>query len=276
VDIRHATNPTDFKHYTTERIRDEYLIDSLFEPGEIRMVYSHYDRVVTGGAVPINDGLPLEDKKTLKTNYFLERREIGIINIGSKGKVLVDGEEYKLNKRDCLYIGLGKEEIVLYSEDQSNPARFYFVSTLAHKEYPTKILPIEEAEPNHLGSESESNKRIIYKYIHENGIQSCQLMMGMTMFEPNNIWNTMPAHLHDRRMEVYLYFDMDEDARVFHFMGEPQETRHIVMKNEQAVLSPPWSIHSGAGTNSYTFIWAMSGENYTFTDMDSVKMDDLR
>jgi 4-deoxy-L-threo-5-hexosulose-uronate ketol-isomerase len=276
VDIRHATNPTDFKHYTTERIRDEYLIDSLFEPGEIRMVYSHYDRVVTGGAVPINDGLTLEDKKTLKTNYFLERREIGIINIGSKGKVLVDGEEYKLNKRDCLYIGLGKEEIVLYSEDQSNPARFYFVSTLAHKEYPTKILPIEEAEPNHLGSESESNKRIIYKYIHENGIQSCQLMMGMTMFEPNNIWNTMPAHLHDRRMEVYLYFDMDEDARVFHFMGEPQETRHIVMKNEQAVLSPPWSIHSGAGTNSYTFIWAMSGENYTFTDMDSVKMDDLR
>ncbi|MBM7585528.1 4-deoxy-L-threo-5-hexosulose-uronate ketol-isomerase [Bacillus pakistanensis] len=276
MDIRHATNPTDFKHYTTERIRNEYLIDSLFEPGEIHMVYSHYDRVVTGGAVPINDGLTLEDKNTLKTNYFLERREIGIINIGSKGKVLVDGQEYKLNKRDCLYVGLGKEEVVLYSEDQSNPARFYFVSTLAHKEYPTKILPIEEAEPNHLGSESESNKRIIYKYIHENGIQSCQLMMGMTMFEPNNIWNTMPAHLHDRRMEVYLYFDMDEDARVFHFMGEPQETRHIVMKNEQAVLSPPWSIHSGAGTNSYTFIWAMSGENYTFTDMDGVKMDDLR
>ncbi|MDQ0223911.1 5-dehydro-4-deoxy-D-glucuronate isomerase [Metabacillus niabensis] len=276
MEIRHTTNPTDFKEYKTERLRSDFLIDSLFVKGEINLTYSHYDRVVAGGAIPTTEALKLEDKETLKTEYFLERREVGIINIGAEGTVLVDGEAYTLNKRDCLYVGLGNKEVLFESSNASDPAKFYIVSTPAHKQYPTKKAPIDDAEPNRLGSDSESNKRTIYKYIHADGIQSCQLMMGMTLLEPNNMWNTMPAHLHDRRMEIYLYFDMDEDARVFHFMGQPDETRHIVVKNEQAVLSPPWSIHSGVGTSNYTFIWAMAGENYTFTDMDQVKMDELK
>ncbi|SDZ47742.1 4-deoxy-L-threo-5-hexosulose-uronate ketol-isomerase [Evansella caseinilytica] len=276
MENRHGTNPEDCKQYTTEKLRKDFLIESLFVPGEIKMVYSHYDRVVVGGVIPTGNAVKLDAGDFLKTDYFLERREIGIVNIGPKGKVVVEGETYELNKRDCLYIGLGKKDVVFHSEDASNPARFYFVSSLAHKEYPTKVLPIADAEPTRLGSDAESNNRTIYKYIHQDGIQSCQLMMGMTLLEPNNMWNTMPAHLHDRRMEVYLYFDMEVDARVFHFMGEPQETRHLVVKNEQAVLSPPWSIHSGVGTNNYTFIWAMAGENYTFVDMDVVKMEELK
>lgn len=276
MEIRHTTNPTDFKEYKTERLRSDFLIDTLFVKGEINLTYSHYDRVVAGGAIPTTEALKLEDKETLKTEYFLERREVGIINIGAEGTVLVDGEAHTLNKRDCLYVGLGNKEVLFESSNASDPAKFYIVSTPAHKQYPTKKAPIDDAEPNRLGSDSESNKRTIYKYIHADGIQSCQLMMGMTLLEPNNMWNTMPAHLHDRRMEIYLYFDMDEDARVFHFMGQPDETRHIVVKNEQAVLSPPWSIHSGVGTSNYTFIWAMAGENYTFTDMDQVKMDELK
>ncbi|WP_456276454.1 5-dehydro-4-deoxy-D-glucuronate isomerase [Bacillus sp. AK128] len=276
MEIRHATNPLDSKQYTTEKLRNEFLIQSLFVKGEINMVYSHYDRVVVGGAIPTGSPLRLDAGDTLQTEYFLERREVGIINIGPKGKVIVEGQEYELNKRDCLYVGLGNKEVSFHSEDIDNPARFYFVSTTAHKEYPTRVLPITDAEPVKMGSDSESNKRTIYKYIHQDGLQSCQLMMGMTLLEPNNMWNTMPAHIHDRRMEVYLYFDMDEESRVFHFMGEPSETRHLVVKNEEAVLSPPWSIHSGVGTNNYTFIWAMAGENYTFKDMEFVKMEDLK
>jgi 4-deoxy-L-threo-5-hexosulose-uronate ketol-isomerase len=276
MEVRHTTNPTDFKSYTTERLRNDFLIESLFVEGKINMTYSHYDRVATGGAVPTTQALKLEYQETLKTDYFLERREVGIINIGAEGTVKVDGESFTLNKRDCLYVGLGNKEVLFESSNSSDPAKFYIVSTPAHKQYPTKKAPIEDAEPTHLGSDSESNKRTIYKYIHAAGIQSCQLMMGMTLLEPNNMWNTMPAHLHDRRMEVYLYFDMDQDSRVFHFMGEPKETRHLVVQNQQAVLSPPWSIHSGVGTSNYTFIWAMAGENYTFTDMDPVKMDELK
>ncbi|WP_078544529.1 5-dehydro-4-deoxy-D-glucuronate isomerase [Litchfieldia alkalitelluris] len=276
MEIRHTTNPLDFESYKTERLRSDFLMDSLFIQGQINMVYSHYDRVVTGGAIPTNQALKLEDQETLKTEYFLERREVGIINIGAEGTVLVDGQAYTLNKRDCLYVGLGNKEVLFESKNAADPAKFYIVSSPAHKQYPTKKAPIEDAAPTHLGSDSESNKRTIYKYIHADGIQSCQLMMGMTLLEPNNMWNTMPAHLHDRRMEVYLYFDMDENSRVFHFMGEPKETRHLVVQNEQAVLSPPWSIHSGVGTSNYTFIWAMAGENYTFTDMDSVKMEELK
>ncbi|MDG5787873.1 5-dehydro-4-deoxy-D-glucuronate isomerase [Evansella sp. AB-P1] len=276
MDIRHTTNPEDFKHYTTERLRKDFLIEDLFVAGKINLTYTHYDRVVVGGAIPTSEGLLLDAGDNLRTEYFLERREVGFVNIGAKGKVVVDGEEYELNKRDCLYVGLGKKEVTLHSEDASNPAKFYIVSSLAHKEYPTRVLPIAEATPTKLGSDAESNNRTIYKYIHGDGIQSCQLMMGMTLLEPNNMWNTMPAHVHDRRMEAYLYFDMDEDSRVFHFMGEPSETRHLLVKNEQAILSPPWSIHSGVGTKNYTFIWAMAGENYTFTDMDFVKMEDLK
>lgn len=276
MEIKYAANPADAKQYTTEKLRSEFLVESLFIPGETNMVYSHYDRVVIGSAIPQTTGLKLEASDTLKTDYFLERREMGIINIGAKGKVIVDGVEYVLNKKDCLYVGLGKRELTFHSVDTNEPAKFYFVSSLAHKEYPTRVLPIEDAEPVRLGSDSESNKRTIYKYIHQDGLQSCQLMMGMTLLEPNNMWNTMPAHIHDRRMEVYLYFDMDAESRVFHFMGEPTETRHLVVKNEQAVISPPWSIHSGVGTKNYTFIWAMAGENYTFQDMEFIKMEDLR
>ncbi|SFJ49908.1 4-deoxy-L-threo-5-hexulose uronate isomerase [Halobacillus dabanensis] len=277
MEVRYATNPTDVKQYDGERLRSEFLVESLFVEGEINMVYSHYDRVITGGAVPTVKPLKLEDQETLKTEFFLERREIGIINISDgKGKVTVDGETYELNKRDCLYVGRGNEDVQLDSVDASQPARFYLASATAHKEYPTKKLPIEDATPTKLGSDAESNNRTIYKYIHEDGLQSCQLMMGMTLLAPNNMWNTMPPHVHDRRMEAYLYFDMDEESRVFHFMGKPDDTRHLVVKNEQVVLSPPWSIHSGVGTNNYTFIWAMAGENYTFTDMDHVKMDKLK
>lgn len=277
MEVRYATNPTDFKNYDGERLRSDFLVESLFVEGEINMVYSHYDRVITGGAVPTVKPLKLEDAETLKTEFFLERREVGIINISDgKGKVTVDGETYELNKRDCLYVGRGNEDVQLDSADASQPARFYLASATAHKEHPTKKLPIEEATPTKLGSDAESNNRTIYKYIHEDGLQSCQLMMGMTLLAPNNMWNTMPPHVHDRRMEAYLYFDMDEESRVFHFMGKSDDTRHLVVKNEQVVLSPPWSIHSGVGTNNYTFIWAMAGENYTFTDMDHVKMDEFK
>ncbi|MCF6408422.1 5-dehydro-4-deoxy-D-glucuronate isomerase [Pseudalkalibacillus salsuginis] len=277
MDIRYATNPTDIKQYDTERIRKEFLVENLFVEGKINFVYSHYDRLITGGAIPTVNPLKLEVEDLLKTDYFLERREAGIINISEGvGRVTVNGEIHELNKRDCLYVGLGNEKVTFESLDAAKPARFYIVSATAHKNYPTQKLAISEATPNHLGSDSESNNRTIYQYIHANGIKSCQLMMGMTLLQPNNMWNTMPPHLHDRRMEAYLYFDMDEDSRVFHFMGKPEETRHIVVKNEQVVLSPPWSIHSGVGTNNYTFIWAMAGENYTFTDMEGVTMEEIR
>jgi 4-deoxy-L-threo-5-hexosulose-uronate ketol-isomerase len=276
MEIRHSVHPKHAKHYTTEELREDFLIERLFTNGEINMTYSHEDRVVIGGAVPTNSSLELKAGDVLKTDYFLERREVGIINISSSGTVTVDGEEYRLNKKDCLYVGKENESVSFKSDDPSSPAKFYFVSTLAHTNYPTQKIEIEKAEPVHLGSISESNERTIYKYIHSEGIQSCQLMMGMTLLEPNNMWNTMPAHIHDRRMEAYLYFDLDESARVFHFMGEPNETRHLVVQNEQGVISPGWSIHSGVGTGNYTFIWAMAGENYTFTDMEFIDMKDLK
>lgn len=277
MEIRHATNPTEAKHYTTDQLRERYMMERVFTEGEINMLYAHDDRMVIGGAIPTSqEGLSLSATETLKTSYFLERREIGIINIGGHGTVQVDQETFELDKRDCLYIGKGKENVTFYPGNAENAAKFYFVSTLAHKEYPTQKLAIKDAEPNHLGSIKESNERTIYKYVHAEGIQSCQLMLGMTMLEPHNMWNTMPAHIHDRRSEIYLYFDMPEEGRVFHFMGEPDETRHLLVSNEQAVISPSWSIHSGAGTSSYTFIWAMAGENYTFTDMDFIDMKDLK
>ncbi|GAA0374318.1 5-dehydro-4-deoxy-D-glucuronate isomerase [Bacillus horti] len=276
MEIRYATNPTDSKQYTTDKLRKEFLIEDLFVNGELNLVYSHHDRMVIGGAVPVSEPLKLEAGDALKTEYFLERREVGIINIGARGTVKVGGEEHSLEKQDCLYIGLGHEEVTFHSSDSSEPARFYLISSLAHKEYPTQKLAIENATPVEMGSAEECNERTIYQYIHEGGIKSCQLMMGMTLLKPGSIWNTMPAHIHDRRAEVYLYFDMSSNGRVFHFMGEPSETRHLVVSNEQVVISPNWSIHSGAGTSHYTFIWAMAGENYTFKDMEFVKMEDLR
>ncbi|MCA1321666.1 5-dehydro-4-deoxy-D-glucuronate isomerase [Bacillus tianshenii] len=276
MEIRHATNPMEAKNYTTEQLRNHYLAEKLFENGALKMLYSHEDRMVVGGAIPFKKPLLLKATESLKTNYFLERREVGIINVGNQGSVTVDGERYILGKKDCLYIGMGKEDVRFESEDSDNPARFYFVSTLAHREYPTKKVAIDQAEPNRLGSIAESNERTIYKYIHSEGVQSCQLMLGMTLLEPNNMWNTMPAHIHDRRSEIYFYFDMPDNGKVFHFMGQPEETRHLVVGNEQVVVSPAWSIHSGVGTSNYSFIWAMAGENYSFTDMDFIDMNELK
>ncbi|SDE44632.1 4-deoxy-L-threo-5-hexosulose-uronate ketol-isomerase [Paenibacillus sp. UNCCL117] len=277
MEIRYATNPTETKNYDTERLRQEFLIQGLFVPGELKLVYSHVDRFITGGAVPTDAAIKLEaPKHDMGADYFLERREIGIINIGAAGVVTVDGTDYTLESKDCLYVGLGNQDVQFKSADAANPARFYLSSTPAHKNYPTVKVAISEAEPAHLGSITNSNERTIYKYIHLNGVQSCQLVMGMTLLKPGNMWNTMPCHTHNRRSEVYLYFDMPEDGVVFHMMGEPTETRHLVVRNEQAIISPSWSIHSGVGTSNYTFIWAMAGENQEFSDMDHVAMTDLK
>ncbi|HDK26156.1 MAG TPA: 5-dehydro-4-deoxy-D-glucuronate isomerase, partial [Candidatus Atribacteria bacterium] len=245
-------------------------------PGKIKMVYSHIDRIIVGGSYPKNEELVLRAGKEIGVNYFLERRELGIINVGGKGKVVIDGEKYSLEPKDGLYIGMGTKDIVFTSDDASTPAKFYFNSAPAHKTYPIVKIIASEAKPQHLGSLSSSNERTINKYIHPDVCKSCQLLMGLTVLEPNNIWNTMPCHTHERRMEVYFYFNISDDNVVFHYMGEPKETRHIVVRNEQAVISPSWSIHSGVGTNNYSFIWGMVGENQNFSDMDAVQMSDLK
>ncbi|NLW55048.1 MAG: 5-dehydro-4-deoxy-D-glucuronate isomerase [Firmicutes bacterium] len=276
MEVRNASNPVDVKHYTTERLREEFLIQDLFAPGEVKTIYTHVDRVIVGSVVPLEEPIKLEAGEEIRADYFLQRREIGIINIGAKGTVTVDGTEYTLENKDGLYIGMGSKEIVFASADPKTPAKFYFNSTPAHKTYPTEKVDINKAEPQRLGSNLESNERTIYKYFHPDGIKTCQLVMGMTILEPGSVWNSMPCHTHDRRMEVYLYFNLPEDAIVFHFMGEPQETRHVVMKNEDAIISPSWSIHCGCGTTNYTFIWGMAGENQVFSDMDHVKTTDLK
>jgi 4-deoxy-L-threo-5-hexosulose-uronate ketol-isomerase len=277
MDIRYAATPADTKNYDTERLRKDYLIENLFVPGQLNMTYSHVDRMITGGVVPVKEPVKLDgERKDLGADYFLERREIGIINVGPKGSVTVDGTVYEMDSKDCLYVGLGNQEVLFNSADPANPARFYFNSCPAHKQYPTEKVAISEAEPNHLGAITSSNERTIYKYIHQAGVKSCQLVMGMTLLKPGNMWNTMPCHTHNRRSEVYFYFDMPEDGVVFHMMGEPTETRHLVVRNEQAIISPSWSIHSGVGTNNYTFIWAMAGENQEFSDMDAVAMKELK
>ncbi|VBB09678.1 kdui/iolb isomerase [Lucifera butyrica] len=275
MEVRHSVHPEDAKHYTTEELRKRFLIQDLFVSGQIKMVYSHVDRMISGGACP-SEPLALEVEKGMGVDYFLERRELGIINIGGPGVVKVDGVEYKLETTDGLYVGMGAREVIFSSANKTQAAKFYFNSAPAHKSYPTAKIERSSIKPNHLGSIKESNERNIYKYIHPQGVQSCQLVMGMTALEPGNMWNTMPCHTHDRRMEVYLYFNLPEDAVVFHYMGEPTETRHIIMRNEEAVISPSWSIHSGVGTHCYTFIWGMAGENQTFDDMDHVAMPDLR
>ncbi len=261
----------DFKTYSTERLRADFLIQDLFVRNEVKMVYSHIDRIITGGVVPA-EPVTLEAGSGLRAEYFLERREIGIINIGAKGKVTADGIEYVLDTKDGLYIGMGTKHITFESIDAQNPARFYFNSTPAHKTYPTAKIGVAEAETEKLGLLEQSNARTIHRYIHLKGVRSCQLVMGMTELEPGSVWNTMPCHTHERRMEVYMYFNIPENAAIFHFMGEPAETRHIIVRNEEAVISPSWSIHSGCGTRNYTFIWGMAGENQVFADMDAVAM----
>jgi 4-deoxy-L-threo-5-hexosulose-uronate ketol-isomerase len=273
------------KYYTTERLREEFLIDDLFRPGEIKLVYSHIDRIITGSAVPTAP-LKLTAGDELRAEYFCQRRELGVINIGGAGTITIDGKVYEVGHKDGMYIGMGSREIVFDSRDASAPAKFYLNSAPAHKTYPTKLIKmdgtpsedvviIKPENKKELGTLEDANHRTINKFILPGQVESCQLEMGMTHLEPGSVWNTMPCHTHDRRMEVYLYFEIPEDAFVMHFMGEPQETRHIVMRNEQAVISPSWSIHSGCGSRNYTFIWGMVGENQDFDDMDDVRNQDL-
>jgi len=276
MEIRYASNNKDAKNYDTQRLRDEYLIENLFMENEIKLVYSHIDRIIVGGIFPITEKIKLKGGKELGSNFFLERRELGVINIGGPGIIILDNEEFILNNKDAIYIGLGIKEVFFKSLDIKNPAKFYLNSAPAHCKYPTTLITLEKAKKVKMGDTSTSNKRTINQYIHPDVCKSCQLVMGMTVLEDGSVWNSMPTHTHDRRMEVYFYFDMNENTRIFHFMGEPNETRHIIMKNEEAVISPSWSIHSGAGTASYAFIWGMAGENQTFTDMDHIEMKDLR
>lgn len=286
MELRTAASPRDVKHYTTERLREEFLIDDLFAPDVIKLVYSHIDRIITGSAVPVRETLVLTAGDELRAQYFCERRELGVINIGGAGKITIDGKVYSVDHKEGMYIGMGSKDISFASDDASVPAKFYLNSAPAHMTYPTVLIKpegspedgvviVKDCNKVELGSLESANHRTICKYILPGQVESCQLEMGMTKLEPGSVWNTMPCHTHDRRMEVYLYFDIPEDALVMHYMGELTETRHIVMRNEQAVISPSWSIHSGCGTQAYTFIWGMVGENQDFDDMDGVAMTDL-
>ncbi|MBP5652005.1 MAG: 5-dehydro-4-deoxy-D-glucuronate isomerase [Lachnospiraceae bacterium] len=287
MEIRTYSSPRDVKTYDTTRLREEFLIDDLFQADEIKLVYSYIDRIITGSAVPVNKELKLTAGDELRAEYFLERREMGVINIGGDGVITIDGKDYNVGYKDGMYIGRGSKDITFKSCCADKPAKFYLNSTPAHRTCPTVLIKLN-GEPSdgvvivkpqnkvELGTLEESNHRTINKYILPGQVESCQLVMGMTKLEPGSVWNTMPCHTHDRRMEVYLYFDMGHDDLVFHYMGEPTETRHIIMRNEQAVISPSWSIHSGSGTRAYTFIWGMAGENQAFDDMDGCAMKDLR
>lgn len=286
MELRTAVSPRDVKHYTTERLREEFLISNLFPADEIRLVYSHIDRIITGGIMPVQKTLVLTAGEELRAQYFLERREMGVINIGGTGIITIDGKEYTVAHKEGMYIGMGAKDISFSSVDVENPAKFYMNSAPAHASYPTVLIKregtpeegvviIKDENKVELGSLEDSNHRTICKYILPGQVESCLLEMGMTSLEPGSVWNTMPCHTHDRRMEVYMYFEMPEDAFVMHYMGEPTETRHIVVRNEQAVISPSWSIHSGSGSRNYTFIWGMVGENQDFDDMDHVAMKDL-
>jgi 4-deoxy-L-threo-5-hexosulose-uronate ketol-isomerase len=277
IKVYYGTHPDDVMHYTTEMLREEFLLQGLFKPDVVELVYSHNDRIIVGGFMPVAQTLVLTGGKDLGTDTFFERREGGIINISKNAAaVVLDGAEYVLGHQDGLYIGRGVKDIQIKAADPANPPKLYFNSTPAHHDYPSKLITLADAEKVLLGSTEEANVRTINKYIVPTTCESCQLTMGMTILEPGSMWNTMPCHTHERRMEVYLYFDMEENARVFHLMGRPDETRHIVMANEEAVISPSWSIHSGVGTRRYAFIWGMCGENQTFTDMDVCDIGDVR
>ncbi|HHB79865.1 MAG TPA: 5-dehydro-4-deoxy-D-glucuronate isomerase [Saprospiraceae bacterium] len=274
--LRYAAHPEDVKQYDTQRLRKEFLISNLMKKGEINMVYSLYDRFVTGGAVPTTKQLTLKPFEELKAKYFLERRELGIINVGNTGSVTIDGKVYKMKYKEALYVGRGAKKIVFKSNNKAKPALFYFNSAPAHKAYPTKLVTLEDADIVHLGSLKTSNDRQINKLLVNSIVETCQLQMGMTELKEGSVWNTMPAHSHNRRMEVYFYFEVPKGQAVAHFMGQPQETRHIWLQNNEAVISPSWSIHAGAGTSNYIFIWGMAGENLDYGDMDGVKIPDLR
>jgi len=275
MEIREYVNSEYAKCLDTEGLRTNFLVRDVFKPGEITMTYSHVDRMISGGITPVGCALELPVTKELGTSYFLERREMGIINIGGAGSITIDGTKHLVGPRDGFYVSMGSRSVAFASADEANPAKFYFNSAPAHRPCLTRLVTLDQAKHVEMGSAAECNKRVINQYIHPAVLETCQLVMGMTVFSEGSVWNTMPVHTHERRMEVYLYFDMPEDRVVFHFMGKPDETRHIVVRNEEAVISPSWSIHSGVGTGSYTFIWGMAGENQTFTDMDAVPMSGL-
>lgn len=272
----YAIHPGDFKKYDTEAIRNNFLLDDIFQKNKASFVYTHYDRMIVGGVIPHDQKIALPNFDILRAGYFLERREMGIINVGGDGMVIADEQSFTLSKLDCLYLGKGVRKVNFSGADKNHPAVFYILSAPAHANHPTTLLQKKDAESNRLGSAETSNHRTIYRYIHRNGIQSCQLVMGLTILEKGSVWNTIPPHTHDRRMEVYFYFDVPEDQIVFHFMGQSNETRHIVMKNHQAVVSPPWSIHAGGGTSNYGFIWGMAGENLEYSDMDGIQLNELK
>ena len=280
MDIRYSASPNDVKRYTTEELRREFLIENLYEADSVIAVYSHVDRMVTLGCMPVHETVSIDKGidiwANFGTKYFLERREIGIFNIGGAGSIRVDGKVYELGYKDCLYITMGAKEVLFASADPACPAKFYMVSAPAHRSYETRLLKLADANKRPTGEMETSNKRTINQFIHPAVLKTCQLSMGMTVLEPGSVWNTMPAHTHERRMEIYMYFEVPEHQVVFHMMGQGQETRHIVMQNEQAVISPSWSIHSGAGTSNYTFIWAMGGENQEFDDMDNIPTEKLK
>jgi len=276
MEIRFQNSPKETKQMDTEQLRENFLVQNLMQDDTIQLVYSHYDRIIVGGVKPIGKTIALPNHDELKAAYFLERRELGIINVGGAGVVVADGKEYAVNKLDCVYLGKGTKEVKFKSKSKKEPALFYLLSAPAHHKYPNKLMTKEKASPVNMGDTSTSNKRTIYKYIHLDGIKSCQLVMGLTVLESGSVWNSVPPHTHTRRMEAYFYFDVQPEHRVFHFMGQPQETRHIVMTNHEAVLSAPWSMHFGCGTSNYGFIWGMAGENQVFSDMDPAPVATLK
>ena len=275
-ELRYSNHPDDAKNYDTERLRKEYLVENLMTEDEVNMVYSFNDRLIVGGTVPVKGDQKLESIDDLKAGHFLDRRELGIINIGGEGAVTVDGEVYNMKYKEALYVGRGAKDVVFSSKDSSKPAHFYFNSAPAHASYPAKHVTLDDAEVMELGALESSNARKINKLIVNSIVQTCQLQMGMTELKTGSVWNTMPPHVHSRRMEAYLYFEVPEDQAICHFMGQPHETRHIWMKNEQAVISPPWSVHAASGTSNYIFIWGMAGENLDYADMDKVSIHDIK
>jgi len=275
MEIRFTQSPTETAAMQTQALRDHFLISNLFEDNKINLTYTHYDRVIVGGVKPVKESVALPNPAELRAEYFLERRELGIINVGGNGKVIADGTIHAISKMDCLYLGKGTQAVSFESEDANNPALFYILSAPAHHAYPAAICTKQNAQPVELGAAATSNKRTVYKYIHLEGIKSCQLVMGLTVLEEGSVWNSVPPHTHTRRMEVYFYFDLPAEHRVFHFMGEPTATKHIVMANHEATISAPWSTHFGCGTSNYGFIWGMAGENLVYTDMDPAPIHTL-
>jgi len=276
LQIRFHNSTAEVSRMTTEELRSNFLIESVMQADELKLVYTHYDRMIIGGVMPVNKTIALPTYAPLKSKFFLERREIGIINVGGDGEIKVNGKAFDLRKLDCLYVGKGSEKITFKSKKKDNPAKFYLLSAPAHHTYATKLMKKEKASPIEMGTASTANHRIIYKYIHAAGIKSCQLVMGLTILQEGSVWNTMPTHVHDRRMEAYFYFDLPQNQKVIHLMGEPNQTKHLVVSNDEAIISPPWSIHSGCGTGNYGFIWGMGGENADYTDMDMVNLNDLK